>query len=1003
MTVKAHLDIESFSKEDLKKAGTYRYAEHSSTEILCLFYCFDDGPVNGWVPYGSIPKEAYPDRNVGRFYVQPDMPDDLRQHVESGGEIRAHNCVTGDHEVRTRDGWARLDELKDGVEVLQWDAETSALKYVTPSAVIRKDYTGRLLCWDSSYHKGQYTPDHNFIYCTKDTRGVWRKDKLQFVVNSNHPNNLFIPVTGVLQPDRDKELTEVNPDIARFLEMVRADFYLPERSISRGRFSKERKIHRAKELLNKIGAKHTMVVDPEGVTAITIKDQCLLGLARRLLGVRKEKRLGSWVLDLSVEARLAWLDESRFWDGNVRSNDQGRSQTQVCSAKEEDAYWLQEMAVLTGMSAKAKLNYPNVRGFSRKDSVLSRVSIRDRNSVKTLYPPKVEQYSGKVYCLTVPSGAFLVRRQGATWVTGNCNFERVMLTGKPGEKIGWPPTRAEQWVCTAVKAASHGLPRDLDRATNAAAPFCDSIHPKDKTGHGVMLQVARPRKPSKDNAETRYTPWNAPDKFKQLYNYCADDVRAERSLDHYLADISPREQAAYLLDQAINDRGVQVDLETVEHVQVLLAEYKGELEDRCRQLTGGVNPTQTAQLADWIRAQGFDIDNLQAPTVAEALKRDDVPKNVRQVLKIRSLHAMKAVSKYAAMQRAVCRDGRLRGMFIFYGAGATGRFSSKYVQLQNMHRGYIKDPDAAVEAYRAQTLEWLRFLYDVDPMKVFASTVRACLVAAPGKELICSDYKQIEARVLPWFAGQNDVLDVFRSGEDIYRTLASKMYGVPADRIDDSRRFQGKVAGLSCQYQGWSAALMKMARNYGADFDEDQAAEIAGKWREANPKIVAFWYAMEEAAKEAIRNPGGTYGVADNKIMFRIVGDFLVMRLPSGRRLYYFRPELRIDKQRGREQITFLGIDTYTRQWCRTTTYGGSLAQSATQAAARDIMVNGMFNLAKAGYDLIGTVHDEVWNEVDEGEGSIEEVERIMCVLPDWARDIPIEAQGYRAKRYKKD
>ena len=583
----------------------------------------------------------------------------------------------------------------------------------------------------------------------------------------------------------------------------------------------------------------------------------------------------------------------------------------------------------------------------------------------------------------------------------NAAFERVILNGVVGERYHIPQTTREQWVCTAAKAAAYALPRGLgDAASAIGAPA------KSATGRNVMLKLSRPRKPTIKLPQTRFTPEMDPKSFAILYAYCADDVRAERGIDKRLRDLSDYEQEVYVLDQKINDRGLLIDMESVHNVQALVEDYRQSLEAACEQITGGVRVSQTAALAEWIRANGYDLENLQAETVAQALKDPAAPEQIREVLRYRYLHSMKAPAKYVAMEKAVCEDNRLRGMFIYHGA-STGRWVSKIVQMQNLHRGYIKDPSVAIEAYRERDLDWVKTLYQEDPMKVFSSTVRGMIKAAAGHDIMALDFSQIEARVLPWMCGQKDTLRVFESGRDVYVHAAARIFSVKEDKVDDKMRFAGKISTLSCGYQGAVGAYTRMAKNYGVAVDEAVALKVVKDWREANPKIVESWYATEAAAKEAIRRPGDLVHIRDRDgelldigkhICFKVHRGFLRMRLPSGRMLSYFRPFLNDE-----EQLCFWGVDTFSRKWGETSTYGGSLVQSATQAIARDLMVNGMRNLDGAGYTLIGTVHDEVIMEVPEDFGSVEDAAALMCWTPDWAQGLPVKATGYRDKRYKKE
>lgn len=586
-----------------------------------------------------------------------------------------------------------------------------------------------------------------------------------------------------------------------------------------------------------------------------------------------------------------------------------------------------------------------------------------------------------------PAALLKAINAGATVCAHNAQFERLILSGHVGKRHGFPIIPPEQMLCTAAKAASAGLPRSLEDAADAIGSF-----PKKAVGRINMLQLAKPR----TGKDKRYTIEAFPEKYKELALYCLDDVLAERDLDNRLPDLSASEQRVWELDQRINDRGIGVDLPAVADAQALIDEYKAYLEERCRELTG-CDPTQTGKLAEWVRANGYpNLPDMQAPTVIEALSDPACPENIRTVLKIRSTHAMKAVSKYTSMERATGEDGRLRGMHLYYGAG-TGRWAGLLVQLQNMFRPVIKDADTAIGAFKARSLALVRFLYGVDPMKVFASCVRGMLVPGKGKDLLALDFAAIEARVLAWLAGQRDVLAVFAGHGKIYEYTAAKIYNGRIETVTSEQRFIGKVACLALGYGGGRMAFAKMAKQYGVDISEDQAEVIKSDWRDANPFIVKLWYDLESAAKAAIRQPGIAFGIPSKKIIFKVEGEWLLMRLPSGRRLSYLQPEMDAEGQ-----VTYMGIDTYTRQWKRVSTYGGKLTENVVQAIARDLLVSGMFNLEAAGYPIVLTVHDEIVSEVDEGFGSVNAAARLMCKLPEWAAGLPVQAEGWRGKRYRK-
>jgi DNA polymerase len=549
-------------------------------------------------------------------------------------------------------------------------------------------------------------------------------------------------------------------------------------------------------------------------------------------------------------------------------------------------------------------------------------------------------------------------------------------------------------------AACHSMPRRLDHLCKALK----TEHQKDESGRGVMLQLSQPRKASKHNPHIRWLPTEVPEKFFSLYTYCMDDVFAERDADDMLPNLTKNERRLYLLDQKINDRGWMVDLDAVADVRFLIAEYKARLAKKCREITG-VNPTQTEKLGDWIRAQGVEIPNLQAQTVRDWLKRKDIPQNTRHALRIRSLDAMKAPAKYPAMVRAVCADGALRGMFLYYGA-STGRWSSLIVQLQNLFRPIIDDPEIAIEAFRERSIAWLKTIFSENPMKIFASAVRGMLIPRKGRDLVAADFSSIEARIVAWLAFSLELIQIFKTHGLVYEYTASKIFGYPLDleslkifkKNHPKLRFLGKIAVLALGYAGGGAAFVKMAKQYGTDVDFEEGERIKFDWRDANPEIADYnnglWANVQAAAALAIHNPGETFGA--NRLKFRVVGDYLYMRLPSGRKLAYFKPAIQ------RDDITYMGIDTYTRQWTRCKTYGGKLVQNAAEGIARDLMVCAMFKLNKKGYPILGTVHDEIITEPKEGFGSVEEVVAVMCDKPAWAKGLPVDADGFRAKRYRK-
>lgn len=641
--------------------------------------------------------------------------------------------------------------------------------------------------------------------------------------------------------------------------------------------------------------------------------------------------------------------------------------------------------------------------------------------------------------------------RGGLLAAHNAQFERTILNGLPGQRIGWPRTDIERWICTAAKARAAGLPGSLGDGSAALGTF-----PKDESGRGVMLQLCRPR----TGENKRWSYHEVVDKYCQLWTYCIEDVLAERALDAACPDLTPPELEIWQLDQLINDRGVGVDLVAIDQIQKLIDQYKEELEKDCAELTG-FKPTQRAKVVEWVRANGYpQIPDMTADTVRLAMKDEKCPKDVRTVLSIYSTYGMKAVSKYEAMKEAACRDSRIHGMFLYYGAG-TGRWSSLIVQLQNIARGFIKDPDTAIAA-ATHGMEAVRFLYeDTDPMKVFASCVRGMLIPQVGKILQAIDFSGIESRVTAWLFGEEWKLAAFRAQDrdpkqpDNYEMAYATGFGISPALVTEYMRQIGKVMELSLGYEGGVSAFVTMAPNYKVDLVELARAArpalpewalnsaewmwanheckkgnptglahdvyttidaIKQVWRSAHPKIKQGWKDLNEAAIETLKT-GRPYAIPNKKVIFGVKDRWLCMKLPSGRMLRYFEPELHTRKTkktvtgpngeqyeevRVSEYVTYMGINTETRQWGRTGTYGGKLTENAVQAIAGDLLRGAMLRLERAGFPIVMTVHDEVVSEIDPDFSSLKTAEKIMCVAEKWALDLPINAEGFRAKRFKK-
>lgn len=583
---------------------------------------------------------------------------------------------------------------------------------------------------------------------------------------------------------------------------------------------------------------------------------------------------------------------------------------------------------------------------------------------------------------------------GTTLCAHNASFERTLLNAPFARRCGVPSTTIDRWQCSMAQAQTCALPADLATLGPLAG------QPKLDTGRRVMLRLSRP-----DWLGEYVSPHDEPHNFELLYRYCIQDVIAERAVTNRFPAMSAREQRVYHISEQINDAGVRVDLPAV-HAAVRLWEQAQErMEREITEVTAGIRPSQTGKLAEWVRAQGYDIENLRAEVVAGALSdlvgRPDLA-HVHRVLSLRTMHQAKAPMKYQAIARSVCADGRLRGMFRYH-AASTGRWSSTIVQLQNIYRGDLKpcDVDTAIRCYLLHDLDQLQWLFDHLPVaKVFASTVRGMLIPSEGEYLLAADFSQIEARVLPWLAGQDDKIEAFRQGRKLYESVAAVMFNVNEADVTPTQRLLGKICELACGYQGGEAAVLRTAKAFGASIGEEKghsakkASGLVSQWRLANPSIVQFWWALERAFKSAMRT--GAKAQAGPHIAMKLVGEFMCVRLPSGRLLRYFRPSF--SPTGG---IQYQGIDTYTRRFQTTETYGGKLAENVTQAVARDVLVEALLSAVAAGYKVIGTVHDELLAEASpEALGPLLD---IMRTTPKWAPGLPLDATGYADVRYKKD
>lgn len=603
---------------------------------------------------------------------------------------------------------------------------------------------------------------------------------------------------------------------------------------------------------------------------------------------------------------------------------------------------------------------------------------------------------------------FLYAMANATEVHAhNAQFERVMWN-EVMTRYGFDPIPRGRWWCTAAKAAYMGLPRYLEGACLHAGV----TEKKDKgEGYSIMMKMCKPRTPLLK--ERKVDPdwqtnlyWHENDyEFLRLVDYCMQDVRAEYDLDQALPDLPPIERKIYLMDQQINDRGLRVDMDAIAHMKDAIEDFKETRQAQLSRVTEGQvqTATQNKKLMDWLNDQNFFMDNLQAGTVESALK-GDLPSPVRQVLEIRQELSKASIKKLDSMQNAACRDGRVRGTVMYYGAQRTGRWAGRIIQPQNLPRG-TKSIDEVEVLIR-------EFKDDValhNPIQDASDCIRGLITAAEGKALLDADFANIEGRCAAWLAGENWKIRAFEeydagTGPDLYKLAYSKSFGIPVDQVDKDQRFIGKVQELALQYQGWVGAFATMAENYGVHLPEDTVADICGKWRRAHPCIVNFWKQLEKAAVTAVTT-GKQVKVGRLRLGTR--GEYLHIRLPSGRLLSYNKPHVVSDRRPNGEvkpQLRYWGADG-DRGFQRQHTYGGKLFENVIQAIARDIMAEAMLRVEEAGFPLVLTVHDEIGAELETEEAMRREQEfgDLMNSLPPWATGLPVAVAGWVGERYRKD
>ena len=573
----------------------------------------------------------------------------------------------------------------------------------------------------------------------------------------------------------------------------------------------------------------------------------------------------------------------------------------------------------------------------------------------------------------------------------NANFERICLS----RFLGYPTgdyLEPGSWKCSMIWAAYMGLPLSLE----GVGAVLGLEKQKLTEGKDLIKYFCQPCAPTKSNGlRTRNLPKHAPDKWLTFKKYNIRDVETEMSIQARLLKYPVPDSVweEYRLDQEINDRGVGLDMELVRQAIQMDGRSRSELTQAMKELTSLDNPNSVQQMKQWLADNGVETDTLGKKAVAELLKT--APQQLQKVLTLRQQLAKSSVKKYQAMETAVCADGRARGMFQFYGANRTGRWAGRIIQMQNLPQNHLDDLSEARGLVRAGGFDALEMLYE-DVPDTLSQLIRTAFVPQEDRKFIVADFSAIEARVIAWFAGEKWRQDVFAEGKDIYCASASQMFGVPVEKhgVNGHLRQKGKIAELALGYGGSVGALKTMgALEMG--LQEDELPALVSAWRQANPKIVQFWWAVDRAVMDAVTRKTTT---KTHGIIFSARNGMLFITLPSGRSLAYVKPKIG-ENRFGGDCITYEGVGG-TKKWERIDSYGPKFVENIVQATSRDILCYAMKTLRCCS--IVMHIHDEVVIEADR-RMSLQAVCDQMGRTPPWANGLQLRADGYETDFYKKD
>lgn len=546
---------------------------------------------------------------------------------------------------------------------------------------------------------------------------------------------------------------------------------------------------------------------------------------------------------------------------------------------------------------------------------------------------------------------------------------------------------AERWHCTAAASYCASFAGKLDEVLAQAGV------PLRKNADGQKL-INRFSKPTKHTRESDPLNWH------QFKLYCAQDVEVERELHKKVARfMTPEERQLWLLDQKINDAGLPIDSDLVNAACDLVDEEMALYIEQLKEITGLENPNSRAQLQGWLKANGLPVPNMQAATIAAMMPK--AQGKVLHVLDLQQRIAKTSNAKWYALRDAVVQ-GRLHGAFQYAGASRTGRWAGRIFQPQNLPRSVIKIPEKMCADIIAQRqFDLMRLLHN-NVMDVASSTLRCAITAPEGEVLIASDYSSIESRVLGWISECPRINNAFKNNLDTYKDFATEIYRIPYSEVTKQQRNFAKPPTLGCGYRLGADGLIEYAKSYGVVMDKTMAKFVVDRYREVHPEVVQFWYDLEKVTEHVITTGKEVTG---RRMRFFMEPEFYCIQLPSGRVLRYHLPEMRMNKTPWGDMklaFTYMGRNTYTRQWERLATHGGGLTENIVQAIARDILADGLLECDLAGFNVVGHVHDEIIITT-RNASELTNVEAIMSSPPAWAPGLLLNASGFCDTRYRKD